>query len=168
MSTKTFGSIFYYQVVPPHDYFRILVNDDYLMHVTVDSVRKLLENITNDIKNFELSTSLSESMIKGQVKIVDDITYSCVCVGKWRRGFGYLYLQLSEKNKGSLRLAAYTTNTIHHSAQCFGTTPDIDNVKDLISDYLRNPSNILNDIAKLRNCHSTKKEVKVLLDEMIY
>lgn len=167
-TNKTFGSLFYYQVVPPHDYSKIRVDADYLMHIKVDSVRKLLENISIEIKNFELSESLVESQIKGQIKIIDDITYSCVLVGKWRRGFAYLYLQLSEKNGGALRLSAYTTNTIHHTAECFGTIPDIDDVKILIGDYLREPSKILNDIVKLRICHSTKKEVKVLLDEMIY
>lgn len=91
-----------------------------------------------------------------------------VSVGKWRRGFGFVFLQISEKNGGTARVSAFTTDTVHHSAVSFGTTPNADHVLELIKLYLSNIEQVESGLLILMKNHHTTKHVSTPRKEIVF
>jgi len=169
-SAITTDTIFYYPRTGS-TLTRVTVDDNYLKNCKVRTVKNMLTNIINVINFYETDHSLKykekEEYVR-QIFIEDDVTYKCVEIGLWRRGFGFVFLQISKQNEGQVRIVCYSTNTIHHSAECFGTTPDIEEIDRLISDYLGNEQRVLKDISDLKLQHTTQKDSDQLLKEILY
>jgi len=124
--------------------------------ISTNTVKHLLETVRDDIVAFEkphdytngISTGggcvdgkyIGDAALLRKVKQSGDIVYMCVQIYHWRRGFGFVYLQISEMDGGNARLFACVTDTIHHSAFCFGTTPDAENAVGMIRDYVKGVS----------------------------
>jgi hypothetical protein len=166
MSDKECGNVIYYEmdnnkhtIIKTH-----IIDDEYIKNINVNSVKSLLTNIKQHVEAYDMS----QLEITNVTFAVDDIVYKCVHDSRWRRGSGFLFLQLSDKNGGSLRLTAYTTNTIHHSAICFGTVPQIGEVNDMIKKYMLNKSNLLTTINTLKRYHKTNHSAEKLMREMLY
>jgi hypothetical protein len=139
----------------------VAMTDKHIENITVKSVQKMLRDVRLQITSFENSGYTPDSFLRKLTQI-DDIVFTIVDIGKWRRGSTYLVLQISGKDKGLARLSVYTTDTIFHSA--WGTTPDIEQAEKMISDYLGSGEKVLNDMKFLKKLHDTKKtELELLM-----
>jgi len=145
-----------------------LVNvDEYISSCDIKSVTDLLGEIKKKINVIEQpGRYVSDDKIIGHKIFSDDIVCMCVNIYRWRRGFGFVFLQISGKNEGSARISAFTTDTVHHSATCFGTTPDAEHASDMIDGYLGDPNQVDNDLYILKQSHYTAKNVFTLRTDM--
>tara|TARA_B110000037_G_scaffold151558_2_gene170901 strand:- start:3 stop:419 length:417 start_codon:yes stop_codon:yes gene_type:complete len=109
----------------------MLLEDCINNHELPDTVRKLSELVQKQIMVLDNMHCYSQHKdIMDTIIKVGDIKHIFVKIYKYRRGIVILALQKSSKG---IRRVWYFTQTIHHSATCFGTTPDIDIVSDLNS-----------------------------------
>jgi hypothetical protein len=156
----------------------IEINDEMIEMIDLPCVQSLLTSVrdrinayenafhqTSDLKPNPVSGS-NDQLFLDQIETVDDLTYKCVNIARWRRGFGFVFLQLSLKNKGMARTTVFVTNTVHHSAVSFGTTPGAEQAQQLLDEYLNNNEKVLADINDLKQYHLTNKTSRVLLKNM--
>lgn len=113
-----------------------------------------------------LSRYHSDDEIMGEKNIIitEDSVCMCVNVSRWRNGFGFTFLQFSGKNNGSVHVYAFMTDTVHHSAASFGTTPDVDDAENMIKKYIDNIDTDRVDFdlfALTRKYHSTRRYDRV-------
>ena len=75
-------------------------------------------------------------------------------------------LQISNKNGGYARITVFTTNTVHHFANCFGTTPREAEANGLLQNIQGFESRqlIIDELAKLKTYHQTEKSVDELIE----
>ena len=152
---KIIGDVFFYQSSKD---ILVKVDDMYIATNNIPSVQKLLKNIRDGINQIELNSKyFEEEKYKHNIEIISDIVYKCVSISKWRRGQGFVFLQISSKNSGTARVTVFTTNTIHHSSASFGTVPGSQDAKKLLTDYLQNKSKVIADIELLKNIHPTQR-----------
>lgn len=129
----------------------------------------LATSIRNEILNFErqnLNGHISDEEIEKNIIHINDVTYKFVSVGRWRRGFGYVILQLSNLNGGNARITVYVTNSVHHTGGGFATTPGCDEAMKLVNDYIANVKIVKDDITKLKTEHQTVKSVDELYENI--
>jgi hypothetical protein len=150
------GSIFIYE---GKNKKLIPLDDSYIQGIRVTSVRKVLGIIRNKIIDHE-TKQLDPC---GQIFTAEDVTFCFVEIGRWRRGSGFVCLQISIKNKGMARAIVFTTNVIHHSATCFGTTPDVQEASELLNQYLADQDRVIKDLTKLKQSHPTSVSAEKLL-----
>jgi len=127
----------------------------------------LATSIKNDILGFEiknLNGYASDEEIEKKITHINDVTYKCVSVGRWRRGSGFVILQLSNLNDGNARISVYVTNSVHHTGGGFATTPGRDESVGLLEEYLANSRKVKNDIELLKTEHQTAKSVNELYE----
>jgi hypothetical protein len=163
MSNIELGNIFYYNSSNKN---LILLNDEYISTIKIPSVTNMLKTIQKNIIYYE-QNAYKFSKPTDEIYVSDDIFFKFIKFGKWRRGTCYICMQLSNKNDDSVRLTAYTTDTIHHNAQSFGTTPTASHAHDLLLNTLQDSKLIINSINMLKNVHSTTKSVDELLATLI-
>jgi hypothetical protein len=170
-SKRKLGDIFHYagQDEPGAIRKMKLLDEKYISSIPVLSVQKILRKITEEIKKYEFNSSISYKLER-KIFEVEDVVFMVTCIGRWRRGFGYVVLQISEKNGGSARVSVYTTNTIFHDAICFGTNPCESESMELIDKYVnvKNIDTLTKDLALLKTKHSTKKTVTQLISSLQY
>jgi hypothetical protein len=116
--------------------------DQYIKTVDVFTVRKLLATVQEKIIANEQKAD--DSKLTRQIFVQDDVTACFVKITRYRQGTIYLLLQISSKNDGAARIVAFTTDTMHSSAICFGTTPNVDHASKKISEYFAK-QNIVKD-----------------------
>jgi hypothetical protein len=152
-----------------------LVNDDYIAKVSNTVVQKLLSAIKKKINHYETYELKPYDQKETDRKVpdnlknitkVDDVVFSIKHIGRYRRGYTYAVLQISSKDNGTLRLSVYTTDTVFHDGQSFGTTPDVSQAADTIVEYFNNIQEILEAIEALKKNHPTKKTAKELLENI--
>lgn len=154
----------------------IVVNDSMIDGQPIDTVKNILSNIRKNIIVLENSnTEKKENETMTQIHVADDVVYKFVKINRWRRGTGFLCLQISSNKEsriptkpiGCARLCCFTTNTIHHPAFSFGTTPGVDEAKQMIMDYIESEQ-IIDDLNELKLSHPTKLSAKTLLKYIKY
>ena len=110
-----------YFVQNPYDNKELNIDNPKTLDVP-DSVKKLLEQVNNQIKKLDNPNVFfkydSNTMIE-----VEDIKHVFVYRYMYRRGTIFVAVQ---KSSIETKLVWYYTKTIHHSAQCFGTAPTIE------------------------------------------
>lgn len=110
-----------YFVQNPYDNKQLNIDNPKTLDVP-DSVKKLLEQVNNQIKKLDNPNVFfkydSNTMIE-----VEDIKHVFVYRYMYRRGTIFVAVQ---KSSIETKLVWYYTKTIHHSAQCFGTAPTIE------------------------------------------
>ena len=151
----------------------IEINDKFIETAKPSCVQSLLTSVRDRVNKYENTffqtcgaTDTTDQVFLDQIESVDDLTYKCVNIARWRRGFGFVFLQLSLKDKGSARTTVFVTNTVHHSATSFGTTPGPGQAQQLLNEYLNDTDKVLSDICTLKEYHSTEKTASLLLEEM--
>lgn len=159
----------------------IEIDDKFIDQIEPICVQSLLTSVRDRINAYENAFSQTcdcvcdcdhnsddhtDQKFLDQIEIVDDLTYKCVNIARWRRGFGFVFLQLSLKNKGMARTTVFVTNTVHHSAVSFGTTPGPDQAQQLLDEYLNDTVKVRSDIDDLKKYNLTKKTSKALLAKM--
>lgn len=176
--TIPLGDIFYYERTRDDEgtrsFSQVKVTDAYIKEVgdkISETVAKLITQIIYIIKFYErhhFSGYIEADKYLNQIFTVDDVVFKCVSLGTWRRGFGFAFLQISNQNDGQARIVCYSTNTVHHSAICFGTTPDVKDTEMILSEYLKDKQKVLADISNLKRHHDTQKDADELLEKMLY
>lgn len=126
-------------------------------------------SIKNDIIELETKERnregyVSEDEVGKKITRINDVTYKFVSIGRWRKGFGFVVLQLSNLNGGNARLSAYVTDTVHHTGEGIGTIPEYAEGMEIVSKYLANSRKVKNDIALLKAEHQTVKSVDELYE----
>ena len=110
-----------YFVQNPYDNKQLNIDNPKTLDVP-DSVKKLLEQVNNQIKKLDNPNVFfkydSNTMIE-----VEDIKHVFVYRYMYRRGSILVALQ---KSSIETKLVWYYTKTIHHNAECFGTAPTIE------------------------------------------
>ncbi len=150
---KPTGSLFLYDVSTDG---LVRVDDQYIEGVEVLTVQRILDHIRSSVRDFESDPYKDEEELINDVKTFDDVVIKCVGVYRWRRGFGFVFLQISHKNDGSARLSVFTTNTVHHSAASFGTVPSASEAKSLLQQHVGDPAKLIADLKVLKQSHVTK------------
>ena len=101
-----------------------------------NTVKLLLDKIIKQIQDLNLDNPYSLFDVNKDTLIIqNDIKHIFVYRYVYRRGTVFLALQKSLLNT---KLVWYYTKTIHHSAQCFGTSPDIKLIQTLKREYKKN------------------------------
>ena len=150
---KPTGSLFLYNASADR---LVEVDDQYIEEVMVSTVQRILHHIRSSVKDFESSPYKDEEDLINDVKTFDDVVIKCVGVYRWRRGFGFVFLQISHKNGGSARISVFTTNTVHHSASSFGTVPSASEAKCLLQQHVGDAATMIADLKVLKQSHTTK------------
>ena len=168
MDTHVMGDMFCYLRTSSGILEQNKLDDNFIKSRDVLSVQKMLCNISQQLCANDLNIFANENNLKSTIYQTEDIAYGCVNVTPYRRGTVFLFLQISMRGEGTARLTGYSTNTIHHDAVCFGTTPDVKEVTDAISEYLGNNERIIKDMTRIKEKHSTAKDVDTLAKEILY
>lgn len=174
MSEKKIGNVFHYagQDKPGAVRLMKLIDEKYIKSFPVLTVQRVVCKIKAEINKYETNDIkyVHPNELKHKIFKIDDVVFMVANIGKWRRGSAYVVVQISEKNDGAARVSIYTTNTIFHSAQCFGTTPSKIESQELLDEYvnLKNIDTLMKDLALLKNEHSTKKTVGALIASLQY
>lgn len=168
MDTHMMGDMFCYMRSPLGILEQNKLDDNFIKSRDVSSVQKMLYNISQQLCANDLNIFVNENNLKSTVYQVEDVAYGCVNVTPYRRGTVFLFLQISMREEGTARLTGYSTNTIHHSAVCFGTTPDVKEVDDAINEYLGDNVRIAKDMTRIKEKHNTTKDVDTLVKEILY
>lgn len=149
------------------------VDDQMIEKQQIQTVKDMLRNIRKTIivlEHYNLNNKIEESDdLMNEIYLQDDVVYKFVKINRWRRGTGYLCLQISSNTEsrisgkpiGCARVCCFTTNTIHHEAVCFGTTPDTSHGMLMIKEYIESEE-IISDLNKLKLSHPTKLSAKTL------
>jgi hypothetical protein len=146
----------------------INIDHKFINNIGVASVRKLLTAISNHITEFEKNANpKDEDELMNLIGTTEDITYKCVKIARWRRGTGFIFLQLSSMNEGTARVSVFVTNTRHHTAECFGTEPKSPEAKKILNEYLKDGKNVLKDLQILKDNHTTTLSIDYLLTNII-
>ncbi len=151
----------------------LIVNDSMIETRSVATVRDILLNIKKKIivlehYNSQNKTEEPDNMMK-EIYIQDDVVYKFVKMNRWRRGTGFLCLQISsnkesrikDKPMGCARICCFTTDTIHHDAFSFGKTPDVDDAMFMINHYVESDQ-IIVDLNELKTHHPTELSAETL------
>jgi len=171
---QTVENIYYHEGSLKDCFEKILVNDSYVQGIEYTAVHSLVTIITTIIKNFQTSqmtnrtSAATTNDIMNGVFVAEDITFTCVDISEWKRGYCFVFLQISKKNGGSARLALYTTDTIHPSAVGFDTMVESEETSKPLNKYLSNDEKIINDLNRLKMFHATTKIAETLKAEMSY
>ena len=110
-----------YFVQNPYDNKELNIDNPETLPVP-DSVKKLIEQVNNQIKRLD-NPSVFFKYDKNTIITVEDIKHVFVYRYMYRRGCILVALQ---KSIIGTKLVWYYTKTIHHHAQCFGTSPTIE------------------------------------------
>lgn len=146
----------------------IKFNNKLIKNIKISSVCDVMKSIRDHINTFVSDASLeNEKTLTENIEIVDDITYKCVKVARWRRGTGFIFLQISSKDSGNARVSVYVTNTIHHYAECFGTTPGADEANLILTEYLADVKCVSTDLQSLKDHHTTECTVEYLFNHIV-
>jgi hypothetical protein len=171
MNNIELGNIFYYNSFNKD---LILLNNEYISTIKMPSVADMLKTIQKNIIYFEKEeykheqTACPFPIPTDYICFADDIVFKFITFEKWRQGTCYICMQLSNKNNGSVKLTAYTTDTINHNNECFNTTTlTTSYVHNLLLNTLYDSQLIINSINMLKNVHSTTKSVDELLDTLV-
>jgi hypothetical protein len=141
------------------------LDDEYIEFIGIDTVQTMLINIRAQITDAELKKSeLVDAAFIKNIGISGDVVYKCVKISRgWRRCSAYVFLQISNRNKGPARAVVFVTDTIHHSAICFGTTPREREAQEFLDTYLKDKENLLADLTLLKKSHGTERSAFDLL-----
>lgn len=135
---------------------QVRVDDQYIESVSVYSVRHILSTIRTSVAAFESVPYGNDSEFMDTIKTCDDVVFKCVSVHRWRKGSGFAFLQISNKNGGSARITVFTTDTVHHSSNCFGSAPpSVSDSKSILKQQIENTTQLVNDIQILKRFHGT-------------
>jgi hypothetical protein len=144
------------------------IDDTFIDNITIASVSDVLKNIREFVKNVESNPYSREKEHLENIFICQDITFKCIAIHRWRRGFGFVFLQISLKNGGSSRMTVFTTDTVHHSASSFGTTPTASHAKSILSEQIHDTEKITEHIEILRQLHETQVSTADLVKNIQY
>lgn len=156
------GSVFLYKSSKLEE-----LTGEFIQSIKIQNVQNLLISIYNQINTYEkahYTQNTKEIKCVEEINTLKDITYKCVNISHWRRGFGFVFLQLSMKDEGQIRVISLVTNTIHHKGGSFSTEPNIKHAKKILKEYMNNKTQVLVDIESLMEHHSTEKTSDELLE----
>jgi hypothetical protein len=135
--------------------------DQYYRKIRIPEVKKLVQTIG---KLIGANEQRFDDELGTRIFVSDDIVFCFPRIARWRRGTAYVVLQISAKNKGTARITMYVTNTIHHHATSFGTTPDIGHANDIRREYLADRDTVIGDLTRLCATHPTRVRADELYD----
>lgn len=166
------GNVYFYSKIDSkegNNKRNLILVDEYIKTIPIKTTQKVLLEIKRQIKLFETKWFDTYSdELNSTITQIDDVTFCLVNIGKWRKGSGYVYLQLSNKNNGNARLVAYATDTIFHSSNCLGKLNlDVNDMEKIIKEYLSNKERVKIDIERLKYKHETLKTADELLASLI-
>lgn len=156
----------------------VCVNDS-MIKQQIETVSEILSNVKKIIivlEHFNLLNRSNESIdLMEEIYIQDDVIYKLVKMNRWRRGTGFLCLQISsnkesripESPMGCARICCFTTDKIHHNAFCFGKIPCADDAMFMIQDYVKS-AQIIDDLNELKISHPTSLSAEILLKYIKY
>ncbi len=168
------GDIFIYN---RQDQELVTLDDEMIDSIEVPSVKKLLKNLSHRINCIETNMYCADEKNYKIIYRAEDITYCIVSMSRWRRGSGFICLQISSQSslprtrghvKGNARVTAYSTNTIHHKAQCFGTLPGTKEMSQILEEYVKDEERVIKDLNELKKQHPTVVSSTVLYKNLKY
>ena len=126
------------------------------------SVTNLLFAIQRAVQKFESYYYAPDKYLTSETFTSADIVTKCVSVLRYRRGNGYLFLQISTLGGGNARIVGYASDTRFHNASSFGTTPDANLIYANKRLYLADSINVKADIQSLQEASKSVKTVEDL------
>lgn len=110
-----------YFIQNPSDSKELCIDDVSILNIP-NSVKTLLELVKEQIKKYDNPGHFFK-FDKNSLIEVEDIKHIFIHRYMYRRGCILVAIQ---KSVLDTKLVWYYTKTVHHSAQCFGTTPSIE------------------------------------------
>lgn len=151
---KGLGSLYFYQ---RSNNELVRVDDQYIKQLSVQTVKDMLTQIRSSVSNYEALTVPDDDDFKHLIVTCGDIVFKCVEICRWRKGFAFVFLQISQKNNGAARVSVYTTDTNHHPSIAFGTNPPSpDDANCVLTDYATDKQRLVSDLNELKKYHDTK------------
>ena len=135
----------------------VKVDDPYIDSIPVHSVQCILRTIRNAITKFESVRYNLANIFTNIIETYEDVVFRCTAIHRWRKGFAFVFLQISQKNGGSARITVFTTTTVHHLSDCFGSAPpSAADAKSVLVQHTGNIAQLVKDLENLKQYHDTK------------
>lgn len=148
------GDLFLYQTTSNN---LVKVDDQYIESVPVVVVQDLLRTIRFSVAEYESLVYKDEEKFMDTIRSCSDVVFKCIDVHHWRKGFAFVFLQISWKDGGSARLTVFTTNTVHHSSDCFGTAPpNASDAKSVLVSHISDKRQVIQELEILKLYHATE------------
>ena len=146
------GDVF---VLTPEGHFMAIRETPFLskdLKTHLDGIEQLVKNLDQNLFINKLP----------KVLISSNLTTVLFDKAVYRRGTLYAGLQLSDL--GQVRLVLYTTNTVHHKAESFGTTPKKKQVEKYLNQTLKTKQTEMNKAFARLKQSKLAQELKLALD----